>query len=101
MATFLNIVLLIKRVTHLSAFFPEVLELHVKEDIYLETELRHRQENEMKCFFCRSFDVPSHSAGSDEDMSLANRIFDGFNKLEMDPWTDIHYVQLPTANRLL
>uniref|UniRef100_A0A669C7W2 Transferrin receptor 1b n=1 Tax=Oreochromis niloticus TaxID=8128 RepID=A0A669C7W2_ORENI len=32
------------------------------------------------------------SAGSDEDMSLANRIFDGFKEQEMDPWTDIHYV---------
>uniref|UniRef100_A0A3Q0SQS6 Transferrin receptor 1b n=1 Tax=Amphilophus citrinellus TaxID=61819 RepID=A0A3Q0SQS6_AMPCI len=42
-----------------------------------------------------SFDLPSRSAGSDEDMSLANRIFDGFKELEMDPWTDIHYVQLP------
>uniref|UniRef100_A0A3Q0T5A9 Transferrin receptor 1b n=1 Tax=Amphilophus citrinellus TaxID=61819 RepID=A0A3Q0T5A9_AMPCI len=47
------------------------------------------------------FDLPSRSAGSDEDMSLANRIFDGFKELEMDPWTDIHYVQLPMPDRLL
>ncbi|XP_030612492.1 transferrin receptor 1b [Archocentrus centrarchus] len=47
----------------------------------------------------RRFDLPNRSAGSDEDMSLANRIFDGFKELEMDPWTDIHYVQLPMADR--
>ncbi|XP_006799285.1 transferrin receptor 1b [Neolamprologus brichardi] len=43
----------------------------------------------------RDFDKPGRSAGNDEDMSLANSIFDEFKKLEMDPWTDIHYVQLP------
>ncbi|XP_005449127.1 transferrin receptor 1b [Oreochromis niloticus] len=43
----------------------------------------------------KDFDRPERSAGSDEDMSLANRIFDGFKEQEMDPWTDIHYVQLP------
>ncbi|XP_047468060.1 transferrin receptor 1b [Mugil cephalus] len=42
----------------------------------------------------RNFDLPRRSAGSAEDMNLANRVFDGFQKLEMDPWTDIHYVQL-------
>ncbi|XP_042366138.1 transferrin receptor 1b [Plectropomus leopardus] len=40
------------------------------------------------------FDRPTRSAGSDEDMSLANRIFEEFKKAEMDPWTDVHYVQL-------
>lgn len=34
-------------------------------------------------------------------MSLANSIFDEFKKLEMDPWTDIHYVQLPIPDRYL
>ncbi|XP_029313940.1 LOW QUALITY PROTEIN: transferrin receptor 1b [Cottoperca gobio] len=42
----------------------------------------------------RDFDLPSRSAGSDGDKSLANRIFDEFKQQEMDPWTDIHYVQL-------
>uniref|UniRef100_A0A3Q0T4X6 Transferrin receptor 1b n=1 Tax=Amphilophus citrinellus TaxID=61819 RepID=A0A3Q0T4X6_AMPCI len=50
--------------------------------------------------FYMSFDLPSRSAGSDEDMSLANRIFDGFKELEMDPWTDIHYVQLQKPNKV-
>lgn len=44
------------------------------------------------------FDRPRRSAGSDGDMSLGNRIFDEFKKLEMDPWTDIHYVQLQTPD---
>uniref|UniRef100_A0A3Q4GG68 Transferrin receptor 1b n=1 Tax=Neolamprologus brichardi TaxID=32507 RepID=A0A3Q4GG68_NEOBR len=43
----------------------------------------------------RYTEYPGRSAGNDEDMSLANSIFDEFKKLEMDPWTDIHYVQLP------
>ncbi|XP_070784193.1 transferrin receptor 1b [Enoplosus armatus] len=42
----------------------------------------------------RDFDLPKRSAGSEEDMSLANRVFEEFKKEEMDPWTDIHYVQL-------
>ncbi|XP_032359329.1 transferrin receptor 1b [Etheostoma spectabile] len=49
----------------------------------------------------RDFDLPRRSAGSVEDRSLANRIFDQFKKAEMEPWTDIHYVQLqmPDSNR--
>ncbi|XP_076617818.1 transferrin receptor 1b [Chaetodon auriga] len=42
----------------------------------------------------RDFDLPRRSAGSEEDISLANGIFDKFTQLEMDPWNDIHYVQL-------
>uniref|UniRef100_A0AAX7W3Y2 Peptidase M28 domain-containing protein n=1 Tax=Astatotilapia calliptera TaxID=8154 RepID=A0AAX7W3Y2_ASTCA len=45
------------------------------------------------------FENPGCSAGSDKDMSLANSIFDEFKKLEMDPWTDIHDVQLPIPDR--
>uniref|UniRef100_A0A1A7WVF2 Transferrin receptor protein 1 n=1 Tax=Iconisemion striatum TaxID=60296 RepID=A0A1A7WVF2_9TELE len=47
------------------------------------------------------FDRPRRSAGSEEDASLGNGIFDAFKKLEMEPWTDIHYVQLqkPDSNR--
>ncbi|KAI3354879.1 hypothetical protein L3Q82_004677 [Scortum barcoo] len=47
----------------------------------------------------RNFDQPGRSAGSDEDKNLANRLFDEFRKLKMDrwTWTDIHYVQLQTA----
>uniref|UniRef100_A0A8C6NSQ3 Transferrin receptor n=1 Tax=Nothobranchius furzeri TaxID=105023 RepID=A0A8C6NSQ3_NOTFU len=47
------------------------------------------------------FDRPSRSAGSEEDARLGNRIFDTFKTLEMEPWTDIHYVQLqkPDSNR--
>ncbi|XP_026148445.1 transferrin receptor 1b isoform X2 [Mastacembelus armatus] len=43
----------------------------------------------------RDFDLPKRSAGSEEEIKLANRIFDEFKKQDMDPWTDIHYVQLP------
>ncbi len=60
-----------------------------------------RTERESVLFLCRAFDQPRRSAGSDEEMNLANRIFDEFRKLEMDPWTDIHYVQLQTADRLI
>ncbi|KAK2886678.1 hypothetical protein Q8A73_020624 [Channa argus] len=42
----------------------------------------------------RDFDLPRRSAGSDEEINLAKRIFEQFKKLEMNPWTDIHYVQL-------
>lgn len=41
------------------------------------------------------------SAGSDEDKSLANRIYGEFRKQQMDPWTDIHYVQLQMPDRLI
>ncbi|XP_017269631.1 transferrin receptor 1b [Kryptolebias marmoratus] len=49
----------------------------------------------------RDFDLPKRSAGSGEDISLANSIFNTFKNLEMDPWTDRHYVQLqtPDSNR--
>ncbi|XP_044194832.1 transferrin receptor 1b [Thunnus albacares] len=49
----------------------------------------------------RDFDLPRRSAGSYEDTSLANRMFEEFKKLEMEPWTDIHFVQLqmPDSNR--
>lgn len=43
----------------------------------------------------------TRSAGSEEDTALANRIFSDFQKLDMDPWTDIHYVQLQTPDRLI
>ncbi|XP_029978697.1 transferrin receptor 1b [Sphaeramia orbicularis] len=46
----------------------------------------------------KTFDLPKRSAGSDEDRSLGNHIFDQFKKLEMEPWTDIHYVQLQTPD---
>ncbi|TKS87474.1 Transferrin receptor protein 1 [Collichthys lucidus] len=46
----------------------------------------------------RDFDLPRRLAGSGEDMSQANRIFEEFKKLEMQPWTDIHHVQLQTPD---
>uniref|UniRef100_A0A672GD24 Transferrin receptor 1b n=1 Tax=Salarias fasciatus TaxID=181472 RepID=A0A672GD24_SALFA len=46
----------------------------------------------------RMFDVPSRAAGSAEDMHLADHIFKAFSDLHMDPWTDIHYVQLPARD---
>uniref|UniRef100_A0A3B5MLD0 Transferrin receptor 1b n=1 Tax=Xiphophorus couchianus TaxID=32473 RepID=A0A3B5MLD0_9TELE len=47
---------------------------------------------------CRDFDLKSRSAGSEEDMGLANRIFNTFKTLGMTPWTDIYYVQLQTPD---
>ncbi|XP_053198287.1 transferrin receptor 1b [Scomber japonicus] len=49
----------------------------------------------------RGFDLPDHSAGSEDDKNLGNRLFEEFKKLEMEPWTDKHYVQLqtPDSNR--
>ncbi|CAJ1081622.1 transferrin receptor 1b [Xyrichtys novacula] len=44
------------------------------------------------------FDQPMRSAGSEEDTSLANRLYAEFKKLKMDPWNDIHYVQLQKIN---
>ncbi len=58
-------------------------------------------ETKFVVFLCSAFDQPSRSAGSVEDMNLANRIFSEFKNLEMDPWTDIHYVQLQTPDRLV
>ncbi|XP_069552525.1 transferrin receptor 1b [Brachyistius frenatus] len=46
----------------------------------------------------RDFDRPGRSAGSAEDMNIANAVFENFKKLEMSPWTDIHYVQLQTPD---
>ncbi|MEQ2188339.1 hypothetical protein GOODEAATRI_013922, partial [Goodea atripinnis] len=43
----------------------------------------------------KEFDLLSRTAGSEGDLNLANRIFTTFKTLEMKPWTDIHYVQLP------
>uniref|UniRef100_A0A8K9VGK0 Transferrin receptor 1b n=1 Tax=Oncorhynchus mykiss TaxID=8022 RepID=A0A8K9VGK0_ONCMY len=41
----------------------------------------------------------NHVAGSSADGILEYHVFDSFKSLEMEPWTDIHYVQLQTANR--
>lgn len=46
----------------------------------------------------KTFDLPKRAAGSDEDRSLGNHIFDQFKKLEMVPWTDVHHVQLQTPD---
>ncbi|XP_008288621.1 transferrin receptor 1b [Stegastes partitus] len=46
----------------------------------------------------REFDLPRRSAGSDEDRNQADHIFNEFTKLEMEPWTDVHYVRLPTPD---
>uniref|UniRef100_A0A3B5M9X3 Transferrin receptor 1b n=1 Tax=Xiphophorus couchianus TaxID=32473 RepID=A0A3B5M9X3_9TELE len=46
----------------------------------------------------KDFDLKSRSAGSEEDMGLANRIFNTFKTLGMTPWTDIYYVQLQTPD---
>jgi len=43
-------------------------------------------------------DQVSRAAGSHEDAQLADTIFRLFQGQQMDPWTDIHYVQLPTQD---
>ncbi|KAM3593197.1 uncharacterized protein V6R79_007719 [Siganus canaliculatus] len=46
----------------------------------------------------RDYDRSTRSAGSQEDVSLANRLYGEFQTLEMEPWSDIHYVQLQTPD---
>uniref|UniRef100_A0A8C7PHU4 Transferrin receptor 1b n=1 Tax=Oncorhynchus mykiss TaxID=8022 RepID=A0A8C7PHU4_ONCMY len=47
---------------------------------------------------CSDVEQPDHVAGSSADGILEYHVFDSFKSLEMEPWTDIHYVQLQTAN---
>ncbi|KAL7840639.1 hypothetical protein AOLI_G00259620 [Acnodon oligacanthus] len=42
----------------------------------------------------RNFSMDSHEAGSSGDEILANKVFDIFKSLNMNPWNDEHYVQL-------
>ncbi|XP_037135169.1 transferrin receptor 1b [Syngnathus acus] len=42
----------------------------------------------------KTFDVPSRSAGSEGDISLAAAISDEFKALDLETWADVHYVQL-------
>ncbi|XP_028290573.1 transferrin receptor 1b [Gouania willdenowi] len=46
----------------------------------------------------QKYNVPNRSAGGEEDKKQAESIYDTFRSLEMDPWTDIHYVQLQTTD---
>uniref|UniRef100_A0A8K9Y331 Transferrin receptor 1b n=1 Tax=Oncorhynchus mykiss TaxID=8022 RepID=A0A8K9Y331_ONCMY len=39
-----------------------------------------------------------HTAGSTGDNLLGNRVLESFKSLEMEPWTDTHYVQLQMPN---
>uniref|UniRef100_A0A6Q2Y0C6 Peptidase M28 domain-containing protein n=1 Tax=Esox lucius TaxID=8010 RepID=A0A6Q2Y0C6_ESOLU len=39
------------------------------------------------------------TAGSDGDVILANNVFNNFKIWEMNPWTDVHYVQLQKPDR--
>lgn len=50
-------------------------------------------------FPCSDFDVPGRTAGSKQDEHLGTLIFNEFTKQRMDPWTDVHYVQLQMPNR--
>lgn len=52
-------------------------------------------------FVRRDFDRPSRSAGSEENNYLATRISGEFQKLEMDPWIDTHWVKLQKPDRLM
>ncbi|CAL8312928.1 unnamed protein product [Merluccius merluccius] len=45
-----------------------------------------------------ALDQESRSAGSPEDNHVSNLIYSHFQKLEMHPWTNLHYVQLQTQN---
>lgn len=54
----------------------------------------------LESFLRRDFDLPKRSAGSEEDIGLANRLFEEFKMLNMDPRSDVHYVQLQTPDRL-
>ncbi|XP_049605601.1 transferrin receptor 1b isoform X2 [Syngnathus scovelli] len=46
----------------------------------------------------KTFDVPSRSAGSEGDISLAAAISDEFKALDLETWSDVHYVQLQKPN---
>ncbi|XP_056290243.1 transferrin receptor 1b [Pseudoliparis swirei] len=46
------------------------------------------------------FDSPRRLAGSAEDVRLVNRISGAFKDADMDPWNDVHYVQLQTPDSL-
>ncbi|TNN45031.1 Transferrin receptor protein 1 [Liparis tanakae] len=46
------------------------------------------------------FDSPRRLAGSAEDVHLVNRVFGAFKDAGMDPWNDVHYVQLQTPDSL-
>uniref|UniRef100_A0A8C8FFL6 Peptidase M28 domain-containing protein n=1 Tax=Oncorhynchus tshawytscha TaxID=74940 RepID=A0A8C8FFL6_ONCTS len=39
-----------------------------------------------------------HTAGSTGDNILGNHVLESFKRLEMEPWTDTHYVQLQMPN---
>lgn len=43
--------------------------------------------------------MPGRSAGSGGDGRLATRVYEEFKQLNMDPWSDDHYVQLQTPDR--
>uniref|UniRef100_A0A3Q1JRJ8 Transferrin receptor 1b n=1 Tax=Anabas testudineus TaxID=64144 RepID=A0A3Q1JRJ8_ANATE len=75
---------------------PPELQLNWKDITQLLTQKLTSQTFEKTL---RDFDSKKRSAGSEEDMTLANNIFDRFEKLGMDPWTDIHFVQLQTPDR--
>uniref|UniRef100_A0A3Q1KE49 Uncharacterized protein n=1 Tax=Anabas testudineus TaxID=64144 RepID=A0A3Q1KE49_ANATE len=76
---------------------PPELQLNWKDITQLLTQKLTSQTFEKTL---RDFDSKKRSAGSEEDMTLANNIFDRFEKLGMDPWTDIHFVQ-ECANRVI
>ncbi|XP_077480642.1 transferrin receptor 1b [Stigmatopora argus] len=42
----------------------------------------------------KNFDVTSRSAGGEDDIRLARMIFNEFKALDLERWTDVHYVQL-------
>ncbi|XP_077592175.1 transferrin receptor 1b [Stigmatopora nigra] len=42
----------------------------------------------------KNFDVPARLAGSQGDVHLAKLIVNEFNALDLEKWTDVHYVQL-------
>uniref|UniRef100_A0AAZ3NQY1 Transferrin receptor 1b n=1 Tax=Oncorhynchus tshawytscha TaxID=74940 RepID=A0AAZ3NQY1_ONCTS len=50
---------------------------------------------------CSDVEQTDHVAGSSADGILEYHVFDSFKSLEMEPWTDVHYVQLQTPNRVM
>ncbi|KAM9713192.1 transferrin receptor 1b [Menidia menidia] len=45
-------------------------------------------------------DRPARLAGGPEDVALGNRVFASFRDLDLDPWTDAHFLQLPAPDSL-
>eukprot|EP00066_Takifugu_rubripes_P004679 XP_003968191.1 PREDICTED: transferrin receptor protein 1-like [Takifugu rubripes] len=78
-----------------AAAAPEETELQWKDITQL---LKQKLTSQSFKTTLSDFNLPRHAAGSEEDENLGERIVDEFKMQRMDPWTDVHYVQLQMPN---